>query len=262
MGFNPTNTTPPFIQAFDPSFLQPNVTGPNATIQLVASHPGYAIAHEAPIYDPDLNVVFFCSNPGGTLGYSGWYNNSVVSMLNMTQVESALNASSSGINAQIQTVSRIYNKHQARTTDNCLVEPFQHGTNDQWGHRPIQGKPSLRHVRARPSTSIGCPREPLSTVQYDGSAGQLFRQAVQLTQRCQDTPGYRYRLLHRSPVSFLPNWEPKIPTGGMQIWLVAWIPSRTDVAFTGLSIRSIDWSSPSCRGPIRSPEWDRFHPGW
>ena len=107
VGFNPTNTTPPFIQIFDPAFLE--VTGVDATIRLVASHPGFAVAHGAPIYVPELNLVFFASNTGGTLGYSGWYNNSVVSMVNMTEVDDALAATTGGVNVQIQTVSRPIN---------------------------------------------------------------------------------------------------------------------------------------------------------
>jgi len=107
VGFNPTNTTPPFIQIFDPSFLE--VTGVDTTIRLVASHPGFAIAHEAPIYVPELNLVFFASNAGGTLGYNGWHNNSVVWMVNMTEVDDALAATTDGVNVPIQTVSRVYN---------------------------------------------------------------------------------------------------------------------------------------------------------
>ena len=122
VGFNPTNTTPPFIQFFDPSFL--NVTGANATIRVVASQPGFAFAHEAPIYVPDLNVVFFCSRPGGNLSYSGWYNNSVVSMINVTQVDSALAATSGGANVQTQTVSRIYCDHWERIAYSCAVKHF------------------------------------------------------------------------------------------------------------------------------------------
>ncbi|KAF9223171.1 calcium-dependent phosphotriesterase [Gyrodon lividus] len=102
-GFNPTNTTPPFIQIFDPSFLQ--VLGPNPTIRLIASNPGFAFAHEAPIYVPDLNVVFFSSNGGGSLGYSGWYNNSVVGMINMTEVDMALASATGDINIQVQTLN-------------------------------------------------------------------------------------------------------------------------------------------------------------
>ncbi|KAF8554483.1 calcium-dependent phosphotriesterase [Imleria badia] len=101
-GFNPTNATPPLIQIFDPSFL--DVTGPNATIRLVASHPGFAFAHEAPIYVPDLNVVFFSSNDGGPFGYSDWHNNSVVSVLNMTEIDNVLAVTTSGVNLQVQTM--------------------------------------------------------------------------------------------------------------------------------------------------------------
>ncbi|KAF8554482.1 hypothetical protein OG21DRAFT_1522387, partial [Imleria badia] len=105
VGFNPTNTTPgpPFIQVIDPSSL--DITGPNATIRLVVSNPGFAFAHEAPIYVPDLDVVFFSSNDGGPLGYNGWYNNSVVSMLNMTEIDNALAATTGGVNVQIQTLN-------------------------------------------------------------------------------------------------------------------------------------------------------------
>ena len=122
VGFNPRNTNPPFIQVFDPSFLE--VTGLDATIRLVASHPGFAVAHEAPIYVPDLNVVFFASNAGGTLGYSGWYNNSVVSMLNMTEVDNALAATTGEANVEIQTVSRFYNEYEEEVAHGCSVRPF------------------------------------------------------------------------------------------------------------------------------------------
>ncbi|KAH7890431.1 calcium-dependent phosphotriesterase [Phlebopus sp. FC_14] len=101
-GFNPTNATPPFIQIFDPSFL--SVLGPSSTIRRIADHPGFAFAHEAPIYDADLNAVFFCSNAGGTLGYSGWYNNSVVSMINLTEVDSAIASATGDVDVPVQTL--------------------------------------------------------------------------------------------------------------------------------------------------------------
>ncbi|KAG1741010.1 hypothetical protein EDB19DRAFT_753460 [Suillus lakei] len=103
VGFNPTTTAPPFIQVFDPSFLE--VTGPSATIRSIASNPGFAFAHEAPIYVPDLNAVFFSSNDGGPLGYNGWYNNSVVSMINMTEVDMALASTTGDVNIQVQTLN-------------------------------------------------------------------------------------------------------------------------------------------------------------
>ncbi|KAJ8582416.1 calcium-dependent phosphotriesterase [Rhizopogon salebrosus TDB-379] len=103
VGFNPTQTASPFIQVFDPSFLE--VTGPSATIREITSNPGFAFAHEAPIYVPDLNVVFFTSNDGGPLGYNGWYNNSVVSMINMTEVDMALASTTGDVNVPIQTLN-------------------------------------------------------------------------------------------------------------------------------------------------------------
>ncbi|OAX43438.1 calcium-dependent phosphotriesterase [Rhizopogon vinicolor AM-OR11-026] len=103
VGFNPTNTAPPFIQIFDPSFLK--ITGPSAKIRQIASNPGFAFAHEAPIYVEELNALFFSSNGGGTLGYSGWYNNSAVSMLNMTEVDMALASSTGNVNIQVETVN-------------------------------------------------------------------------------------------------------------------------------------------------------------
>ena len=126
VGFDPTDTTPPFIQVFDPSFV--DITGPNATILPVVSNPGFAFAHEAPIYVPDLNVVFFSSNDGGPLGYNGWNNNSVVSMLNMTEVDNALATTTGGVNIQIQTVSRTCNMHEEGMAHTCSDKPFRCGT--------------------------------------------------------------------------------------------------------------------------------------
>ncbi|KAG0701928.1 hypothetical protein DFH29DRAFT_537542 [Suillus ampliporus] len=102
VGFNPTNTPPPFIQVFDPSFLE--ITGSSATIRSIASNPGYAFAHEAPVYVPDLNAVFFSNTGGGQLSYSGWFNSSVVSMINMTEVDMALASTTGDVNVQIQTL--------------------------------------------------------------------------------------------------------------------------------------------------------------
>ncbi|KAG2108955.1 uncharacterized protein F5147DRAFT_760811 [Suillus discolor] len=75
VGFNPTNTAPPFIQVFDPSFL--NETGSSITIRSIASNPSFAFAHEAPICIPDLNAGFLTSNYSGALGCNGWYKNSI-----------------------------------------------------------------------------------------------------------------------------------------------------------------------------------------
>ncbi|KAH7920852.1 calcium-dependent phosphotriesterase [Leucogyrophana mollusca] len=102
-GFNPTNTAPPFIQVFDPSFL--TILGPSATIRPIAANPGFAFAHEAPVYDRENNLLFFSSNDGGPLGYNGWYNNSVVSYINMTEVDEAIAANPEDVNVQIVTLN-------------------------------------------------------------------------------------------------------------------------------------------------------------
>jgi len=104
--FNPTNTAAPFFQIFDPSFAT-EVLGPNPSFQRIAYNPGYAYAHEAPIYMADTNEVYFSSNDGGPLGYSSWYNNSVVSKINMTEVDDAVNAAGGSpvdVNIQITTL--------------------------------------------------------------------------------------------------------------------------------------------------------------
>ncbi|KAH7905267.1 hypothetical protein BJ138DRAFT_796749 [Hygrophoropsis aurantiaca] len=57
------NTVTPFIQIFDPSLL--SILAPNVTIRSIASNPGFAFAHEAPIYDAGNNLLFFSSSDGG-----------------------------------------------------------------------------------------------------------------------------------------------------------------------------------------------------
>ena len=177
-GFDPTNTTPPFIQFFDPSFL--DVTGSNATIRLVASNPGWAFAHKAPIYVPDLNVVFFTSAAGGSLlGYSDWYNNSVISMLNMTEVDNTLAATTGGVNIQIQSVSGIYNG----CTKRSLLTPVQLNLSDtvqmvNGGTGPYKGNllfATSGRALLPPSVILVNPSPPYNTtVLLDNFFGRQF----------------------------------------------------------------------------------------
>ncbi|EIW75732.1 calcium-dependent phosphotriesterase [Coniophora puteana RWD-64-598 SS2] len=104
IGFNPTQTAPPFFQVFDPSFVT-DVLGPGAQIRKVASSPGYALAHEAPVHVSALHALFFSSNDGGPEGYNGWYNNSVVSWLNVSEVEQSWNDTE--INVPIHTLTNL-----------------------------------------------------------------------------------------------------------------------------------------------------------
>ncbi|KAG6902430.1 hypothetical protein C0995_016609 [Termitomyces sp. Mi166 len=97
--FNPTSTAPPFFQIFDPAFL--TILGPNPSIREVASNSTFAFAHEAPIYVPDTNEVFFASNDGGPLGMSDLNHNSVVGKISLTDVDAALVANDSVINVPV-----------------------------------------------------------------------------------------------------------------------------------------------------------------
>nr|GAT60610.1 predicted protein [Mycena chlorophos] len=87
-GFNPTNTTPPFFQVFDEAFLK--VLGNGATITSVASNATFAFAHEAPIYDPKLDILTFASNDGGALGMSDINHNSKVGQINLKDIPAHL----------------------------------------------------------------------------------------------------------------------------------------------------------------------------
>ncbi|KAF8631744.1 hypothetical protein AX15_002224 [Amanita polypyramis BW_CC] len=86
--FNPSSTQPPFFQIFDPAFL--TVLGPNATIYEIASNDTFAFAHEAPIYDPVTDQVFFASNAGGPLSGSGLERNNQVAKISMKEVDAKL----------------------------------------------------------------------------------------------------------------------------------------------------------------------------
>ncbi|TFK37132.1 D-lactonohydrolase-like protein [Crucibulum laeve] len=86
--FNPTGTAPPFFQIFDPGFLA--VLGANPSINEVAGNATFAFAHEAPIYNPPTDEVFFASNDGGPLGMSDLDHNSLVGKISMKDVEKRL----------------------------------------------------------------------------------------------------------------------------------------------------------------------------
>ena len=101
--FNPTNTTSPFFQVFHPDFL--TILGPNARINEVARNNTFAFAHEAPIYDPTLDTVFFASNDGGALGMSDLNHNNVVNSISMKEVEQKL--ANAGTNAVSVTVTQL-----------------------------------------------------------------------------------------------------------------------------------------------------------
>ncbi|PIL27001.1 hypothetical protein GSI_10140 [Ganoderma sinense ZZ0214-1] len=95
--FNPTNATPPFFQVFDPAFLA--ILGPAATIRSIAANPDFAFAHEAPIWLPEADEVYFASLDGSPLGHSDIDHNNQVSKISLGDVAQAIDAAGPGVSA-------------------------------------------------------------------------------------------------------------------------------------------------------------------
>lgn len=103
--FNPTNTTPPFFQVFDEAFL--DLIGPNASVRVITADPTYAFAHEAPIWNPLTDDVFFCSFDGGALGHNDINTNSQVFKINLKEVADAIASTNSSTEAVNVTVTPV-----------------------------------------------------------------------------------------------------------------------------------------------------------
>ncbi|KAF5354299.1 hypothetical protein D9756_007197 [Leucocoprinus leucothites] len=89
--FNPTNATPPIFQVFNEAFL--DILGSNASIAEIASNATFAFAHEAPVYIPETDEVFFASDEGVPLGHSDLNHNNMVFKLSLANAERALQES-------------------------------------------------------------------------------------------------------------------------------------------------------------------------
>ncbi|KAK1236595.1 hypothetical protein PQX77_000147 [Marasmius sp. AFHP31] len=101
--FNPTSNAPPFFQVFDVSFL--TVLGENPSIREIARNDTFAFAHEAPVYNPSTDEVFFASNAGSKLGMSDLEHNNVVSKISLEEAERALAAGNrSVVNVPFTTI--------------------------------------------------------------------------------------------------------------------------------------------------------------
>ncbi|GJJ07033.1 hypothetical protein Clacol_001231 [Clathrus columnatus] len=85
--FNPTNTTPPFFQVWDSRFL--DILGPKPRVRIIAqSTDGFEFAHEAPIWDPIEDQVFFASaNIGPPLGNVNATTNNDIFVINLKDVK-------------------------------------------------------------------------------------------------------------------------------------------------------------------------------
>jgi len=88
---DPSENITPQFRVHDKSML--SILGPRATLHEIASNESYAFAHEAPIYVPELDELFFCSQNGGHLGFSGPDRNNVVFKLNLADAELAVSGS-------------------------------------------------------------------------------------------------------------------------------------------------------------------------
>ncbi|KAK0458886.1 calcium-dependent phosphotriesterase [Desarmillaria tabescens] len=159
--FNPTLTAPPFFQVFHEGFL--DILGPSSSIREIASNASFAFAHEAPIYFPETDEMFFASNDGGSLGMSDLYHNNVYGKISLSAAEDALEANPDGgvVNVPV--------------TELALPEEIQM-TNGGTG--PYKGSLLLitsgRGTRA-PSIALVNPREPHNvTVLLDNFFGRQF----------------------------------------------------------------------------------------
>ncbi|RDB26751.1 Gluconolactonase [Hypsizygus marmoreus] len=97
--FNPTLTVAPFFQIFDRAFL--SILGPNPSIREIASNSTFAFAHEAPVFVPNTNEVFFASNDGGALGMSDLNHNNVIGKISLNDVDGAFAANNSPVNVPV-----------------------------------------------------------------------------------------------------------------------------------------------------------------
>jgi gluconolactonase len=90
-----------FAQLFAGAFLPDNFQisglalfkfiGPNPSFHEIAINPNFAFAHEAPIYVPETDEVFFSltSNDGSDLGHNDLNHNNQIGKVSMQDVEAA-----------------------------------------------------------------------------------------------------------------------------------------------------------------------------
>ncbi|KAH8077740.1 D-lactonohydrolase-like protein [Cristinia sonorae] len=101
--FNPTNTAPPFFQAFHPSFS--SVLGRSPSIKRIASDPTFAFAHEAPIWLEETDEVTFASNAGGPLGRSDLERNNQVGKISLKEAERMIENGVKDVNVTVTKFS-------------------------------------------------------------------------------------------------------------------------------------------------------------
>lgn len=93
------------FHVYDAGLAAP-ILGQDPQIKLMVYEPGYAFANEAPVYFPDEQSVYFCSDAGGTLGRSNISFNNVVFRVNLTSVLAKLdNGTSTSFKMDVETVA-------------------------------------------------------------------------------------------------------------------------------------------------------------
>ncbi|KAF9040264.1 D-lactonohydrolase-like protein [Hymenopellis radicata] len=102
MMFDPSNSSAPIFQIFDPDFL--NILGSEPSLRLIASNPDFAFAHEAPVWVPDSDEVFFTSNAAGHLGHSGLDQNNQMGKISLQEVAAAIRNGTGSINVTVTSL--------------------------------------------------------------------------------------------------------------------------------------------------------------
>ncbi|KAJ4490338.1 calcium-dependent phosphotriesterase [Lentinula aciculospora] len=131
--FNPTNHTTPFFQVFDDAFL--DVIGSNPSLNAVSSDPSFAFAHEAPVWVPNTDEIFFCSNAGGDLGRSNVEHNNQVAKLSMREVALAMAEGPGDVNVTYHKID-LPESVQMTNGGTGLYKGQILLTNEGRGHRP------------------------------------------------------------------------------------------------------------------------------
>ncbi|KAF9011027.1 hypothetical protein BDZ89DRAFT_1047441 [Hymenopellis radicata] len=99
MTFDPSDSSAPIFQIFDPDFL--NILGSEPSLRVIASNPDFAFAHEAPVWVPDSDEVFFTSNAAGHLGHSGLDQNNQMGKISLQEVAAAIRNGTGSINVTV-----------------------------------------------------------------------------------------------------------------------------------------------------------------
>ncbi|KAJ3882268.1 D-lactonohydrolase-like protein [Lentinula edodes] len=131
--FNPTNHTVPFFQVFEDEFL--DVIGPNPSLNVISSDPSFAFAHEAPVWVPDTDEIFFCSNAGGYLGRSDINHNNQVGKVSLKEVALAMAEGPTDVNVTHYKIN-LPESVQMTNGGTGLYKGQILLTNEGRGHRP------------------------------------------------------------------------------------------------------------------------------